>query len=151
MFCECIWGRRGAPPTTPLHLFFLRPTSSAGTAHPHLKRLHLQLKRNHRKELVPKSKIIIPKICPHPYVEKTVQTKLQTLLGQTCNSEFFSLSSSKREEEERRCRYRASPTEVDHAHDPGSFANHESLRQRYGHWICNHRLDQTLVFRLENT
>jgi len=53
----------------------------------------------------------------------------------------------KNRREERRCRYMASPAEVNHAHDPGSFANHESLRQRYGHWICNHRLDQTLVFK----
>ena len=38
MFCECIWGGGAAPsPPTPLQLFFFRPTSSAGTAHPHLK------------------------------------------------------------------------------------------------------------------
>ena len=31
------------PPNPPPAVFFFRPTSSAGTAHPHLKRLHLQL------------------------------------------------------------------------------------------------------------
>ena len=44
MFCECIWGGGAAPsPPFPLQLFLLRPTSS-GSAHPHLKRPHLQLK-----------------------------------------------------------------------------------------------------------
>ena len=38
MFCECIWEGASNPPPA------VWPTSSAGTTHPHLKRLHLQLK-----------------------------------------------------------------------------------------------------------
>ena len=50
----CMGGRRCALPPNPHPAAFLWPTSFAGTAHPHLKRLHLQLKRlkntSHNKE-----------------------------------------------------------------------------------------------------
>ena len=51
MFCECIWGR-GAAPSPSTCFFFLRPTSSAGTSHPHLKRLQLKP----WKKIIPKIK-----------------------------------------------------------------------------------------------
>ena len=58
MFCEC-------PTPTPHQFFFFSPTSSAETAHPHLKRLHLQLKPQKKINSQNKKKLI-PKIFPHP-------------------------------------------------------------------------------------